>query len=265
MTLKQMIARVMRAIPTIQPGLVGEHDIIDMLNEGQLNLARLSSKITTEETDIEYQTGTVDVALTAITWVSGDTFDTTWTGTIEIDGTDYTIDEVTSTTAMTVTATAGTDTGVTYEIEISPDTVDLPSDLLKLESVYFEDVELSPGVDKVPVEYTYDEDGDECYYGTPTYYYVLGSEIVLRPKPTLEGTVKVAYMPSPTVLTADTDVPSLAGCEEYLIAYTLERIHFEAGSMLWQQWNLKRTETLAQFMETSDQNYQTPFRVIPMW
>ena len=189
MTLKKLIARVMRAIPNLPPGTIGETDVIDILNEGQLNLARLSSKITTEETDLEFPTGTVDVATTAVSWVSGDKFDTTWSGTIEIDGTDYTISSVTNTENLILTATAGTDTGVTYEIELPPATVALPSDFLKIHSVYFDDTELSPGVDKVPPTYVVDDDGDEEYYGTPVYYYILVSNVVLRPKPNTEKTV----------------------------------------------------------------------------
>ena len=257
MNLKKMIARVMRALPHTPPNVIGEQDVIDLLNEAQLNLARLSSKISTEETDLEFQSGVVNVTLKEVEWVSGDKFDTTWTGTIEIDDEVYTIDSVTDSENLVLTESAGTDTGLDYEISIAPDVVALPSDLLKLESVYFDDKELTPGADKVPVEH--------ISYGTPAYYYVFGSDIVLRPKPNLERTLKVGYMATPTELADDADVPDLVGSEEYLIAYTLYRLHLEASSPNFQLWNSARAEALIYFMETSDQNYQTPFRVSPRW
>jgi hypothetical protein len=47
--------------------------------------------------------GAVTTSGTHVTWVSGDPFDTTWTGSIVINGATFTITTVTSTTAMTVT------------------------------------------------------------------------------------------------------------------------------------------------------------------
>jgi hypothetical protein len=47
--------------------------------------------------------GAVTTSGTHVTWVSGDPFDTTWTGSIVINGATFTITTVTSTTSMTVT------------------------------------------------------------------------------------------------------------------------------------------------------------------
>jgi uncharacterized repeat protein (TIGR03803 family) len=61
--------------------------------------------------------GTVNVSGTAVTWEAGSSFVTgaAWIGaSIEIQGTSYTIKSVTSSTALTLTASAGTQTGVGY-------------------------------------------------------------------------------------------------------------------------------------------------------
>ena len=44
MNLKQMTARVFRALPSLPPGSIGEHDIVDMLNEGLQKIAKISNK-----------------------------------------------------------------------------------------------------------------------------------------------------------------------------------------------------------------------------
>jgi hypothetical protein len=60
-------------------------------------------------------TGTVNTSGTAVTWVSGTTFKTEWAGSsIIINATNFTIASVNSTTSITLTATAGTQTGVAY-------------------------------------------------------------------------------------------------------------------------------------------------------
>lgn len=60
--------------------------------------------------------GTVNATNAAVTWVSGDKFDLTWTGNIVINGLTYTISSVNSTTSITLTSnvTGSPLTGVTY-------------------------------------------------------------------------------------------------------------------------------------------------------
>lgn len=58
--------------------------------------------------------GTVNTSGTAVTLASGASFDTHWTGVIVINGSNFTIASVNSTTSITLTATAGTLTGVSY-------------------------------------------------------------------------------------------------------------------------------------------------------
>jgi hypothetical protein len=59
--------------------------------------------------------GIVNTSGTAVTWVSGDNFSAlVAAGTIVINGASYVISTIGSSTALTLTATAGTQTGVTY-------------------------------------------------------------------------------------------------------------------------------------------------------
>jgi ribulose-5-phosphate 4-epimerase/fuculose-1-phosphate aldolase len=62
--------------------------------------------------------GTVNTSGTAVTWVSGDNFSTTWGqgAVIIINGLPYVIASVTSTTALVLEISAGTQTGVAYEV-----------------------------------------------------------------------------------------------------------------------------------------------------
>jgi len=69
--------------------------------------------------------GTVNVSDATVTWVSGNQFVTGTTGwvglPIDIHGTIYTIASVTSATSLTLTASAGTQTGVGYRVDATPD------------------------------------------------------------------------------------------------------------------------------------------------
>ncbi len=58
--------------------------------------------------------GTVNTSGKVVTWVSGQVFSTSWTGQISINGTSQQIQFVTSTTSLTLVASVGTLTGVTY-------------------------------------------------------------------------------------------------------------------------------------------------------
>lgn len=266
MTLKTLVARVMRALPALAPGALGAYDIIDLLNEAQLNLARLSNKVSVEMTELitVTSTGVVDTDGTAVEYVSGDKFNLAWKGTIEIDSTDYTVSYVVDDENLVLTSSAGTNTAVAYEVEAIPDRVDFPTDLLKVVTVYYsaDKNELETAIGKVHREIDSDEIDDSS---DPTEYYTVGTEIILRPRPTTEDIVYVAYIPKPATLAADTDEPELDGADEYMVAYALYRIHLEANSPSFQLWDMERSRALATFMETSDQNYQTAFRVIPYW
>ena len=193
MELKKMIARVMRALPHTPPNVIGEQDIVDLLNEAQLNLARLSSKVSEH---IE---------------------------TVAADG----------------------------------DEIPFPDDCLKIVTVYHDGNELSSAIGKLP--------GEDEGSGLPVKYYTIGNKLIIRDASATEEDYTVAYIPKPADLTEDTDTPDLEGSEEYLVAYALYRLHLEASSPNFQLWDMERSRALAMFMETSDQNYQTPFRVTAQW
>ena len=53
-------------------------------------------------------------AAPSVTWVSGDKFNLIWEGNIRINGVDYEIDAIATDESMTLTSSAGTQSGVTY-------------------------------------------------------------------------------------------------------------------------------------------------------
>lgn len=69
-------------------------------------------------------TGVVSTSGTAVTWTSGDEFSTAWIAgdTITINAVNYTVASVASNVALTLTGSAGTQTGVTYSISPSTNT-----------------------------------------------------------------------------------------------------------------------------------------------
>ena len=207
MTLKQMIARVMRALPMSAPGQLGETDIIDLLNEAQRELAVRSNKYCIQETALEA---------------------------------DY-------------------------------DTVALPDDLLKLVEVYWGDGgtkrELYPEKERYPLTDTVEEGEGESEYsvGYPSKYYVKDRRIIIRPIPTTDNTVYVLYVNRPTDMVEDDDEPELDGSEEYLIACALQRIHLEAGSEMARVWEAEKLKHFVIWRDSSDQNYETAFKVDGSW
>jgi hypothetical protein len=73
--LKKLVARVMRALPNLAPGVVGEQDIIDILNQAQEHLSRLSVKTVSSEHEIEAEYNIVPfptdlLTLDSVYWTS---------------------------------------------------------------------------------------------------------------------------------------------------------------------------------------------------
>jgi parallel beta-helix repeat protein len=66
-------------------------------------------------TGVGNSSGVVNTSGTAVTWVSGATFSTAWTS-ITINGVVYAIASVNSTTSITLSSSAGTQTGVAYSV-----------------------------------------------------------------------------------------------------------------------------------------------------
>ncbi len=194
MTLKQMVARIMRALPHTMPGSIGELDVINILNEAQLNIASMTGK-TKEES-------------------------------VTLDGDD--------------------------------DTIPMPSDSLKIVTVYW-------GADKTELASAIGDVPSKEVTGDPTRYYTYQGNLIVRPTPASETTYYVVYIPKPVDLADDADTAFLPGSEEYLISYVLYRIHLEANSPQFQIWDMERMRALAMFKETMDQDYDTPFRILPQW
>lgn len=152
-----------------------------------------------------------------------------------------------------------------YAMTANTDSVPFPEDMLKLVNVYWSEdkIELEASLEKIPKEYLLEE--SENYQGTPIYYYVEDGRIVVRPIPLLTDSIYIVYTMKPTVMVEDTDTPDIEGCEEYLIAHALYRLHLEANSPSFQLWGMEKTQALAMFLEAHEGNYQTPFRVIQTW
>lgn len=205
MTLKEMIARVMRALPAAQPGLIGELDVRDTLNDAQKHLARLSSK--------------------PVVWE--------------------------------------------YELEANLNVIPFPTDMYVLRSVYWESDsvhrELYPDKETLAIDQPDESDKTDAVSAEPTRYYTQGSRILIMPKPTVAGTVRIVYTPAPTEMTEDGDVPDLEGSENYLIAYTLHRFHLEASSPAMQLWEMEKMKEESTWLMTTDQNYRNPFQVDMQW
>ena len=200
MALKQMIARVMRALPNLPPGAIGEQDIIDMLNAAQQSLAVISNRFVVQEVLVPVQF----------------------------------------------------------------DTVAFPDDLMKLVAVYWGNSEtkreLYPEKDRLPTD---NEEGTTV--GWPVKYYTKDKRIILRPIPTMNNTVTVAYINKPADMTEDNDLPELDGSDEYLIAHALHRIHLEANSQAFQIWEIEKMRAEQEWRASSDQNYEVPFNVTGSW
>ena len=198
MTLQEMVARVMRAIPGVAPGVIGELDVIDMLNEAQKHLSRLVSRFVVSE----------------------------------------------------------------FELEADYNIVPMPTDLLTLISVHWKsdsvERELYPSPERLPVENVYS-------INEPKLYYVKAERVIVQPTPLVDGTVSIAYVPTPTAMSKDTDTPDLKDSEGYLIAYALHRLHLEAGSPQLQLWELEKMKEEHTFIQTSDQNYSNPIQLDMNW
>ena len=193
MTLKNMIARVMRALPTIDPSEVSEPDIVDILNEGLKYIASLSHITKTEE---------------------------------------YTINE-------------------------EQEYLDLPDDMLRLKNVYWSEdkKELIMGKRDLPKDLT----------GEPIYYYLRQGKIYLRPIPDLEEQLYLVYIPKYEAMVEDNDTPGIEHIEEFLIAYTLEKIHLEANSPMVERWEMEKVKALGMYLEIYDSEYVIPFNITPLW
>lgn len=89
----------------------------------------------------------------------------------------------------------------------------LPPDCLVFKSVSWEGRELSPWPgDSLP----------NIIPGYPAYYFQAGDRFYIIPRPQdTGGKVSVFYIARPQDMQADGDMPSLANCDEVLVAYAL--------------------------------------------
>ena len=100
----------------------------------------------------------------------------------------------------------------TKEVDVVDGTFTLPADCLVFKSASWEGRELSPWPgDSLP----------NIIPGYPAYYFQVGSTFYLIPKPSSGGAVSVFYIARSQDMQADNDIPSLANCDEVLVAYAL--------------------------------------------
>lgn len=198
MNLQRMVARVMRALPNVMPGVIGELDIIDMLNQGQVHLSRISSRFIVADHDVEA---------------------------------DYSI-------------------------------VPMPIDMITLVSVYWKSDNVERELSVIPERIQLDP---FMSASEPTQYYTKTERIIIWPTPQINGVVSILYVPYPTIMKDDADTPDMKGAEEYLVAYTLHKLHLEAGSPQLQLWEEEKRKEEYTFLQTSDQNYHVPINMELTW
>ncbi len=185
-------------MPNLPPGMYGENNIIDILNEAQKSILQFTSitKLIEEEID------------------AGD-----------------------------------------YEIAI-------PDDFISISNIYWGDdkKELMAGGSKVPKV-----DLDEpVNYGEPKWFYVRDN-IIIYPPANINNSIYINYIAEPVKLEADNDTAHFRGSEEYMIAYAISRLHLEANSESYMQWERERLMALQTYLHVHDQNYAVPFQITRLW
>jgi len=125
----------------------------------------------------------------------------------------------------------------TKEADVVDSAFTLPADCLVFKSAAWQGIKLSPWPgDSLPNIYT----------GFPAYYFQTGSTFYLIPKPGSVGAVSVFYIARSQDMQADSDTPSLADCDEVLIAYALRNVFKVMGeddaAVAWEKIYLERRQ-----------------------
>lgn len=158
----------------------------------------------------------VNTSTTTVTLILGSPFITngTWNGrTIAINGVNYIISSVTSTTSLTLTTSAGTQTGVTYLVGYAGVQVDLVAST-------------DPQVNQIHVYRT--KDGGSVYYELPTSPYPNITQNVIDTSPDANLQNLIFW---PTVPPSVPNTPPPAGLIHY--AYHLGRIWGNVGNYVY--------------------------------
>lgn len=126
----------------------------------------------------------------------------------------------------------------------------LPPDCLVFKSVTWKGRELSPWPgSSLP----------EIVTGYPAYYFQVGDKFYIIPKPQdVGGKVSVFYIARPKDMLDDGDIPSLANCDEVLVAYALWNVLRIMGenneAAIWEKTYLERRQ--AWFLLNRAANYR---------
>lgn len=104
----------------------------------------------------------------------------------------------------------------TIAVTGAQDTYALPSDTSRVEAVLLEG-QAQP-LNEVAPSVALREDGTTPGSGTPTWYFLWGNNVVLRPVPSASGTLTIYYYRTPTTLTNDGSSPEFAEQFHYIVA-----------------------------------------------
>lgn len=146
---------------------------------------------------------------------------------------------------------------VTLSVLSGTSNIDVPTDVLNLVRLYWEDEnikkELYSAIDGYPL--------DNTELGTPIYYYIINDKIEIRPIPLLNGNLIIQYIPKPALLVNDTDEPSIKNADEAIISYAVWRALLEDGNPMAQLWEADYVKNAMKWQSVEAENYVLPFKV----
>lgn len=135
--------------------------------------------------------------------------------------------------------------------------VTVPTEVLKLREVYWEDIngriELDHALDGYPL--------NDTETGIPTYYYYIGDKLEIRPVPALDGIIILKYTKRPAELVNDTDTPEILYADEAIKCFAVWKALLEDGNPLASVWENEYAKESLKWLAVESENYDRPFRV----